>query len=86
MIISLHEKASKIKAAWQFKKTTSKKTMLKILQFETDQMAGKTTKKLTSCLIKLAVLRENLSSGFLTRSDTNRAVPQRVARGLNFFI
>ena len=30
-------------------------------------------------------MRENLSSVFLTRSDTNRTVhPQKMARGLNF--
>ena len=34
-----------------------------------------------------AMLRENLSSGFLTMSDTNRAVkPQKMARGLTRFI
>ena len=36
---------------------------------------------------KWAALRENLSSGFLTRSDTNRAVqPQNMSRGLKFRI
>ena len=32
-------------------------------------------------------MRKNLPSGFMTRSDTNRAVhPQKMARGLEFFI
>ena len=34
-----------------------------------------------------AMLQENLSSGFPTRSDTNQAVqPQKMARGLKFQI
>ena len=34
-----------------------------------------------------ALMRENLSSGFLTRSDTNRTVqPQKMTRDLNFQI
>ena len=37
--------------------------------------------------INRASLRENLSSGFLTRSDTNRAVQlKKMARGLKFRI
>ena len=37
--------------------------------------------------IKLAASLENLSSGFLTRSDTNQAVqPQKMAGSLKFWI
>ena len=38
-------------------------------------------------ITKCAVSRENLSSRFPTRSDTNRAVqPQKITRGLKFLI
>ena len=36
-------------------------------------------------MIRQAMSQENLPLGFLTRSDTNRAVqPQKMARGLKF--
>ena len=39
----------------------------------------------TLCSMIRAALQENLSSGFLTRSNTNRAVqPLKTARGLKF--
>ena len=45
------------------------------------------TAELDRCNITLAASGENRSSGFLTWSDTNRAVqPQKMARGLKFGI
>ena len=54
--------------------------IIKFVQCETRLEACKT-------LTIRALPRENLSSGFLARSDTNRALkPKKMARGLKFWI